>query len=163
VTSPLEIARDAALERFSAWLRDHNQPATPQRLAIARVILGADAPLAAEAVVERLRAQGPAPGVATVYRTIDVLIACGLIAEEDRHEGFRRFRAVRDDVSVEELLCTSCGGVTAVSVGAAPAVADVTRAAGFVAVRHRLTVYGVCAECAATRTSSSNTTNARGR
>ena len=97
MTSALEIARDAALERFRSWLEVHRQPATPQRVAIARVVLGADRPLSAEEAVERLRAQGPAPGVATVYRTMDLLVACGLAAEEDRHKGFRRFRPLRDD------------------------------------------------------------------
>ncbi len=150
MTTALDVARDASLERFRAWLRERNQPATPQRLAIAAVVLGAEHPLAAEEVVERLRARGPAPGVATVYRTIDVLIACGLVTEEDRREGFRRFRPRRDDVSSEELLCTMCGRVTAIAArGAAEGAAAAARAAGFVAVRHRLTVYGLCADCAA--------------
>ena len=99
MTTALEIARDESLDRFRAWLKAQNLPATPQRLAIATVVLGADRPLAAEDVVEALRAQGPAPATATVYRTIDVLIECGLVLEEDRHEGFRRFHPVRYDVS----------------------------------------------------------------
>src|SRR5690348_14365664 len=84
MTTALEVARDASVERFRDWLRQRHQPATPQRLAIARIVLGADEPLAADEVVERLRARGPAPGVATVYRTIDALVACGLVTEEDR-------------------------------------------------------------------------------
>lgn len=153
MTSPLEIARDAALEQFRSWLQANRQPATPQRMAIARVVLGADGALSAEEAVERLRAQGPAPGVATVYRTIDLLVACGLALEEDRHEGFRRFRPVRDDASFEELLCTACGRVTAVPGGVdGDRVAAAAAEAGFVAVRHRLTVYGLCGECARNRT-----------
>lgn len=109
--------------------------------------------MAAEEVVECLRAAGPAPGVATVYRTIDALIESGLATEEDRNEGFRRFRARRDDESSQELLCTSCGGVTTIVVtGLATSALNAARHAGFVAVRHRLTVYGLCAGCAAQRT-----------
>lgn len=157
MTSALEVARDESLERFRSWLRARNLPATPQRLAIATVVLGADQPLAAEDVVERLRAKGPAPSTATVYRTIDVLIECGLVVEEDRHEGFRRFHAVRNDVSSEELLCTSCGAVTAVrSDGASAAASGAARQAGFVAVRHRLVVYGICAACVAARAATSH-------
>lgn len=160
MTSALEIARDESLERFRSWLRSRNLPATPQRLAIATVVLGADQPLAAEDVVERLRAQGPAPSTATVYRTIDVLIECGLVLEEDRREGFRRFHAVRDDVSTEEFLCTVCGAVTPVRIdgaaagAAAAGAAAAAQKAGFVAVRHRLIIYGVCASCGAQRTAS---------
>lgn len=154
-STALELARDESVERFRAWLGARGLPATPQRIAIARVVLGAEHPLSAEEAVERLRAAGPAPGTATVYRAIDMLMQAGLVVEEDRHEGFRRFRAQRDDVSTQALLCTSCGGVAELGdvVGATaatlnPAVAAAAEASGFVAVRHRLVVYGLCAACA---------------
>jgi Fur family ferric uptake transcriptional regulator len=142
------LARDESLERFRSWLKSRNLPATPQRLAIAAVVLGAQNPLAADEVVERLRAKGPAPGTATVYRTIDVLIECGLVLEEDNREGFRRFVPVRDDISADELLCTGCGSVTRENdAEVARRSAAIAGKHGFVAVRHRLVVYGLCAEC----------------
>ena len=53
---------------------------------------------------------------------------------------------------MEELLCTACGRVTAAEGNvAAEDLAAAAREAGFVAVRHRLTVYGLCAECARAR------------
>ena len=148
----LDLARDESVGRFRAWLKARRLPATPQRIAIASVVLGAAQPLSAEEVVDRLRAQGPASGTATVYRTIDVLMQCGLVAEEDLREGFRRFRPFRDDVSSEELLCTSCGNVAHTSdAGVAARAAAIAQANDFVAVRHRLVVYGMCAECRARR------------
>ena len=156
MTTGLDLARDESIERFREWLKARHLPATPQRLAIAAVVLGAERPLSAEDVVERLRAKGPAPGTATVYRAIDVLVDCGLVAEvEDRREGFRRFRPLRDDVSSSELLCTSCGGVTRVAddvVG--PRAGALAHANDFVPVRHRLVVYGMCAECRTLRDST---------
>ncbi len=157
MTSPLELARDESVGRFRAWLHARGLPATPQRMAIATVVLGADRPLSADEVVEALRAQGPAPGTATVYRTIDVLVQSGLAVEEDRREGFRRFQPVRDDVSTEELLCTECGAVTATHVdGVGVGAASAARAIGFTPVRHRLVIYGMCAACSAARQSQSN-------
>lgn len=152
MTTALDFARDESLDRFREWLKARNLPATPQRIAIASVVLGAGEPLSAEEVVERLRAKGPAPGTATVYRTIDVLIQCGLVAEQDRREGFRRFQPLRDDVSTEELLCTACGGVTHVHDGSLGERAKTAAAEHhFVPVRHRLVVYGLCAACRAKR------------
>jgi Fur family ferric uptake transcriptional regulator len=152
VTTALDLARDDALDRFRAWLKARNLPVTAQRLAIARVVLGAETPLAADEVVDRLRAHGPAPGTATVYRTIDVLMQCGLVEEEDRREGFRRFVPVRDDVSADELLCTGCGAVIhAPDAALAERTEALARRHAFVAVRHRLVVYGLCASCAAAR------------
>jgi Fe2+ or Zn2+ uptake regulation protein len=156
MATALELARDESLERFKSWLKSRHQPATPQRLAIASIVLGAEQPMAADEVVDRLRSAGPAPGVATVYRTIDVLIECGIVIEEDNHEGFRRFVPVRGDVSTDELLCTQCGAVTPVTdrmIGErAKAAAD---ASGFTAIRHRLVVYGRCASCSAQSSASS--------
>lgn len=152
MTTALDFARDESLDRFREWLKARHLPATPQRIAIASVVLGASEPLSAEQVVERLRAAGPAPGTATVYRTIDVLIESGLVAEQDHREGFRRFQPLRDDVSSEELLCTACGGVTHVHHGSLGAHAKSAAAEHhFVPVRHRLVVYGLCAACHATR------------
>ena len=157
MTTPLDLARDESLGRFRSWLRARNLPATPQRVAIATIVLGADRPLSADEVVESLRAKGPAPGTATVYRTIDVLIECGLVLEEDRHEGFRRFHPVRDDVSSDELLCTTCGAVAAVRIeGVGANAIAAARSSGFVAVKHRLVVYGICAACRAARENQAN-------
>jgi Fur family ferric uptake transcriptional regulator len=148
MTTALELARDESLNRFRAWLKSQNLPVTPQRIGIASIVLGADRPLAADEVVERLRAVGPAPGTATVYRTIDVLIQCGLVVEEDNREGFRRFVPVRDDVSSNELLCTVCGSVTrAADRELAQRAEALASEHHFVAVRHRLVVYGLCASC----------------
>jgi Fur family ferric uptake transcriptional regulator len=156
VTTGLDLARDESVERFRDWLKGRGLPATPQRLTIAALALGAERPLSAEDVVDRLRTKGPAPGTATVYRTIDLLIDCGLVTElEDRREGFRRFQPVRDDVSSNELLCTACGGVTRVMDDTVAARGrTLARANDFVPVRHRLVVYGMCATCRAQRESN---------
>lgn len=153
MTTGLELARDESVERFRDWLKARHLPATPQRLAIASLVLGAERPLSAEDLVDRLRTKGPAPGTATVYRTIDLLIDCGLVSElADRREGFRRFQPFRDDVSSNELLCTACGSVARVPDETVEARGRaLARANDFVPVRHRLVVYGMCAACRAQR------------
>ena len=81
------------------------------------------------------------------------LVEGGLLSESlDPREGFRRFAPLRDDVSSAELLCTGCGGVTRVAddvVG--PRARTLADAEGFVPVKHRLVVYGLCAGCRAER------------
>ena len=158
MTTALDLARDESVDRFRDWLKARHLPPTPQRLAIAAVVLGAERALSAEDVVDRLRAKGPAPGTATVYRTLDALIDCGLLTEAaDRREGFRRFQPIRDDISSNELLCTTCGGVTRVNDDTvATRARTLARANDFVAVRHRLVVYGMCASCCAKRQASAD-------
>ena len=55
-TSAAAIAADR--EAFRVFLREHNLPATAQRLAIADVVLGTDRHLSADDVARELRAHG---------------------------------------------------------------------------------------------------------
>ena len=64
-TSAAAIAADR--EAFRVFLREHNLPATAQRLAIADVVLGTDRHLSADDVARELRAHGARAGTATVY------------------------------------------------------------------------------------------------
>lgn len=85
-----------ALTAFKAFLRERNLPFTPQRLAIADVVLAADRHLSADEVIRGVRSRGAVAGAATVYRTIDLLVESGLVVERDFGEGFRRFEPARD-------------------------------------------------------------------
>lgn len=153
MTTGLDVARDESLTRFKDALAARRLPPTPQRIAVARIVLGAEKPLSAEDVAERLRQVGPAPGIATIYRTLDLIVDCGLATtSEDPREGFRRFAPLRDDISSTELLCTGCGAVEMIADEVTrPRLSALADALGFVTVRHRTVVYGHCARCAALR------------
>lgn len=123
-------------------------PLTPQRLAIAELLLGSQRPLSAEEAAAALAARGLKVGTATVYRTIDVLLDGGFITERDRGEGFRRFEANRELPHHEQLLCTACGCVEEFRDPALERMTGrVAAAHGFVRERHRLVIYGTCAAC----------------
>ncbi len=138
----------SALSAFRTYLRDQNLPVTLQRLAIADVVLSATDHLSAEEVATAVRARGSNVGTATVYRTLDVLIASGLVVERDFGEGFRRFEPARDVPQHEHLLCTSCGAVIEFRDERLDRITTLhAEAHGFARQRHRLVIYGVCAEC----------------
>lgn len=142
------MADQPVIDRFRAWMDERQLPLTPQRLAIAGLLLGSDRPLAADDVVAGLARSGLKVGTATVYRTIDVLLESGFVVERNRGEGFRRFEANRELPHHEQLLCTVCG---AVEEFRDPALERMTHrvadAHGFVRERHRLVIYGTCAAC----------------
>ncbi len=135
-------------ERFRAFLRDRNLPVTSQRLAIAELLLHAPGHLSADDVAAQLVEKGHTIGLATVYRTIDLLVASGLVLERDFGEGFRRFEPARDMPHHYHLTCTVCG---AVSEFHDDRIEEIIRASalarGFVAARHRLLIGGTCRDC----------------
>jgi Fur family ferric uptake transcriptional regulator len=85
-------------------------------------------------------------GLATTYRTLDVLRATGAVKQltvGDRsvyvrcHEGHHH-----------HLVCTSCGSVEDTELCAAPSEAELTQLHGFSPAGHELDIYGTCRRCA---------------
>lgn len=142
------MADHAVVERFTAYLREHNLPVTAQRLAIAEVLLTSEHHLSAEEVAKEVTARGRSAGTATVYRTIDTLLESGLLVERDFGEGFRRFEPARDVPNHEHLVCTQCGKVEEFRDERLERMTTiVAESRGFARQRHRLVIHGVCRDC----------------
>lgn len=138
----------AELESFTSYLREHNLPVTPQRMAIADVVLGSDSHLSADDVARELRRRGSRAGLATVYRTIEVLLRSGLVVERDFGEGFKRYEAARDIPQHEHLLCSVCGKVTEFRDERLERITTlIAEQHRFARQGHRLVITGTCAEC----------------
>lgn len=142
------MSDDAVVDRFVAYLRQHNLPVTAQRLAIAEVLLSSDRHLSAEEVASELERRGRKVGTATVYRAIDTLVESGLVVERDFGEGFRRFEPARDVPHHEHLVCTQCGKVEEFRDERLERMTTIiAESRGFARQRHRLMIHGICRDC----------------
>jgi len=142
------VADSAVVDRFVAYLREHNLPVTAQRLAIAEVMLTSEHHLSAEEVAKEVSARGKTVGTATVYRAIDTLLESGLLVERDFGEGFRRFEPARDVPNHEHLVCTQCGKVEEFRDERLERMTTiVAESRGFARQRHRLVIHGICRDC----------------
>ena len=140
-----------ALDLFCGYLREQGLPVTGQREAVARVVFESDAHLSVDQIETELRARRERIGKATVYRTVDLLVKSRLVNELDFGEGFKRYepRFSRKEMH-EHLICESCGKVIEFPAPELPAIeARAAREYGFRPTRHRLEIYGICAECQA--------------
>jgi Fur family transcriptional regulator, ferric uptake regulator len=142
------VPDDAVVDRFVAYLRQHNLPVTAQRLSIAEVLLSSDRHLSAEEVASELERRGRKVGTATVYRAIDTLLESGLVVERDFGEGFRRFEPARDIPHHEHLVCTQCGKVEEFRDERLERMTTIiAESRGFARQRHRLVIHGICRDC----------------
>lgn len=142
------MGHDAVVEAFGNYLREHGLPVTAQRLAIAEIMLGSEHHLSADDVALELGRRQSGIGLATVYRTIDLLVKSGLLVERDFGEGFRRYEPARDIPHHEHLLCTVCGKVREFRDERLERMTTiVAEANGYARQRHRLVIYGVCDDC----------------
>jgi Fur family ferric uptake transcriptional regulator len=136
------------LERFRRYLRDHRQPVTRQRGRVAAVVLTSDDHLSADQVRKRLADLGEPVGLATIYRTLELLEQSGLVRGHDFGQGFRRFEPMPAQADHEHLICVRCGRVVEFAherlQRMLPIIADEH---GFQPERHRVEIYGVCQQC----------------
>lgn len=138
----------ALLERFRRYLRDHRQPVTRQRDRVAEVLLSSDDHLSVGQIRSQLRADGEPVGLATIYRTLDLLVQSGLVRAHDFGQGYRRFEPMPEQAHHEHLICVRCGKVEEFAherlERMLPIIADEY---GFQPERHRVEIYGVCRDC----------------
>ena len=136
------------IDAFRGYLRDHNLPVTPQRMAIADVVLGTDRHLSAEEIARELKSHGAPAGTATVYRTLEVLVRSGLVVERDFGEGFKRYEASRGVPHHEHLICTNCGKVTEFRDERLERMTTlIAETHDYTRQRHRLVIHGLCGDC----------------
>lgn len=139
---------DGVVEAFRRYLRDRNLPVTRQRLQIADVVVSSARHLSVEEIMGELARRGVRVGLATAYRTLELLVASGLVVERDFGEGFKRYETARDMPQHEHLLCTVCGRVTEFRDERLERITTlVAETHGHLRQRHRLVIYGVCAPC----------------
>ncbi len=140
--------RRALLERFRAWLRDHRLPVTRQREVIAELVFASEEHLSVEAIRRALRERDERVGVATVYRTLELLVSAGLVRAHEFGEGFRRFEPAAAQGDHEHLICVRCGRVVEFAnerlERMLPIIADEH---AFLHQRHRVEIFGTCREC----------------
>ena len=136
---------------FRRYLRDQGLPVTQQREAIADIVFGSDERLSVEDIETRLRERSERIGKATIYRTLEMLVRSGLVAEHDFGEGFKRYEHLFGQKPVREhLVCTECGNVDEFhSKDLVRLQEDEARQRGFQPARYRLQIFGLCASCQA--------------
>lgn len=120
---------------------------TRQRQAVADALEHDDQFRSAREIHAVLRDRGNTIGLATVYRTLQLLAdhdEVDVIRSVDGEAGYRRC----SDTHHHHLVCRSCGATVEVE---GPAVERWTRAMaeehGYADVSHTLEIFGVCARC----------------
>ena len=119
---------------------------TPQRAAVLSAIESFAGAFTAVEVYDRARKTHSALGLATVYRTLELLRGAGLVRALAGAEGAVYVRC--HPGHHHHLVCVSCGSVEETELCGAPAPSVLKRRHGFRAETHELDVYGVCARCA---------------
>ena len=119
------------------------------RSAVVETLADLGCSVTAKEIADRLHERGQDVGVASIYRTLDLLDRLRLAKRVDAAEGVARYEPI--DPSGEHhhhLVCESCGEVTAFEDRELEqAIAEVSRRVDYAVDAHDVTLRGECPSC----------------
>jgi Fur family transcriptional regulator, ferric uptake regulator len=141
--------RGAVMEEHAARLQERGYRLTEPRRVIIAALRDAGRYCTASQLYERLR--GRTVGLASVYRTLELLADLGLAERRAEAAGETGYLYCSPRHH-HHVVCTACGAVR--EIDACPGVElarAVERETGFRVDRHTLDFYGLCGDCRASR------------
>lgn len=145
---------EAERERFKQLLKEKGLKVTNQRLMVLAVLAACpDKHLTAEEIYEMVKADYPEIGLATVYRTIQLLLELHLIDRINLDDGFVRYEIGNVGLGTAKhhhhhLICRNCGKVISFKDDLLEELEEkIMKTTGFHVMDHEVKLYGCCSEC----------------
>jgi Fur family ferric uptake transcriptional regulator len=138
-------------EKLKNNLKEKGYKLTPQRRAVLDIIINNEGKhLTAEELYDLVKIECPEIGLATVYRTVQLLEELGVVYKLDLNDGCSRYELVHEDENHQHhhLICTNCGKVIEVEGDLLDSLeADIEHKYNFTIKNHSVKFYGICNEC----------------
>ena len=135
-------------------LKEKGLKVTQQRLIVLQILAeNRDKHMAAEDIYEMVKEEYPEIGLATVYRTVQLLLEMQLLDRINLDDGRVRYEIghlFAGDMrhNHHHLICKSCGKVAPFEDDLLEELeAHIEQDAGFHVLDHELKFYGICKEC----------------
>ncbi|ARQ04625.1 ferric iron uptake transcriptional regulator [Macrococcoides caseolyticum] len=139
------------IDRIKEQLHEASYKLTPQREATVTVLLENEADhLSAEDVFLKVKEKSPEIGLATVYRTLELLAELKVVDKINFGDGVARFDLRKEGAKHfhHHLVCMNCGAVEEIEEDL---LEDVEKKVEldyhFQIMDHRLTFHGICRVC----------------
>ena len=141
-------------EQFKYLLKQNGLKVTTQRIAILEVLNSRPGEhLTAEEIYDFVRVKYPDIGLATVYRTIQMLSELNLIDKLSLDDGYVRYEISKNDTEEtghhhHHLICLDCGNIYTFQDDLLETLETrIEETLGFEVVDHEVKLYGHCKKC----------------
>lgn len=142
---------EARIDRIKKQLHSASYKLTPQREATVRVLLEHETDhLSAEDVYLLVKEKSPEIGLATVYRTLELLSELKVVDKINFGDGVYRYDLRQEGAAHfhHHLVCIECGVVDEIQEDLLENVEKVVESRwNFIIKDHRLTFHGICYRC----------------
>lgn len=139
------------IERLKLNLKEKGYKLTPQRRAIVDIIiLNEGSHLTTEELYDLVKKECPEIGLATVYRTMQLLDELGVVSRMELDDGCNRYELVHPEENHQHhhLICNVCGKVTEVQGDLLENLEkEIEDKYNFKIKNHSVKFYGICEEC----------------
>jgi Fur family ferric uptake transcriptional regulator len=143
---------DEEIERLegqlTAYMERKGMRSTSQRRLVSQVFFHTGGHLSIDEMLALVRKEDAKVGYATVYRTLKLLVECGLANERQFDDTVTRFELAHRDSHHDHLICLKCKRIVEFEDDRIEQLQDILAARhGFTLVSHKHELYGVCEDC----------------
>lgn len=133
---------------FDEYISKNNLKHSEQRIKILEIFLRSERHLTADELYRLVKKALPSVGYATIYRTLKLLSECGICREIKLEDGITRYEPLRGHKHHDHLICVKCGKFVEVMDPEIEKLQEkLAHSKGFVPMRHKLEMYGLCKKC----------------
>jgi len=135
-------------ERLDQYLAKSQLKHSKQRNFIIAEFLQMKTHVSAEELYSQLKAMDHNPGLATVYRTLNLLKEAGLVDQKQFSDGKSVFEVMAPGSHHDHLICLSCHKVIEFENEEIEKLQEiVAKKHGFKLTKHSLELFGLCSDC----------------
>jgi Fur family peroxide stress response transcriptional regulator len=138
---------DQRYDQIVRKLRESNHKLTPQRLAVAKILVHSQDHPNVETIFEQLKKDFPTMSLATVYRNVMLLKSLGEVLEIGFPDGSNRYDGNKP-YPHPHVVCVRCKSIIDPDLNTLQNLTEeVSQITGFKILTHRLDFFGVCSDC----------------
>lgn len=135
---------------FKEYLRDHQLKYTPERQMLLQEVLNNPEHFEAEQLLISLRQSGKRVAKATIYRTLPLLVDCGIIKQVQFGDSMAHYEHTFGQEPHDHMVCHQCRRIIEFDSSEVLRLREELAARfNFEPVSHRFQISGLCAQCRA--------------
>ena len=136
------------LDIFKDFLHQQQLNWTPQRKKILEVLLSCEKHISIELLHEKIQERYPSIGISTLYRTLKLLVECGLVESHSFKSGKKTYELILNVGHHDHLICTQCETTIEFEH---PLIEryqmEICERYNFILMSHKMDLFGVCKDC----------------